>query len=330
MEKAKLWITTVAVVAGLATQSCSDTSSTPAQLTIAEANQPVFALLYIADAKGFFSDLNLQVDYLRFSSSRDALQSVVDGRADVATAYETPVVLQAINDQPIRIISSLHRSDHSTALLARRDQGINVATDLAGKTLAVPFQTSAHFFLEQYLDDLGFDERQISIVDLEPELAAKNLINGTVDAIAVWSPNLLSTALALSEEQYVMFYSDTYMEMSMLVTTADKLMKSREAYYRLLSGIKKAETYIHKHPEQAKGIVFDYLQKRYTAEVLNKTWGEFYPVAEISNTLLSLLDYEARLIAEDSPLSKASPNFRQLLDASMMRQISPLSVTVND
>ncbi|HIN72184.1 MAG TPA: hypothetical protein EYM98_06340 [Dehalococcoidia bacterium] len=64
-------------------------------LTIAEASQAVFALVYIADEKGFFADEGLKVTFSTFTSGKDALNSVVQGNSDIGTVFETPVVLQS-------------------------------------------------------------------------------------------------------------------------------------------------------------------------------------------------------------------------------------------
>ena len=64
-------------------------------LTIAEASQAVFALVYIADEKGFFADEGQKVTFNMFTSSRDALNRVVQGNSDIGTVFETPDVLQS-------------------------------------------------------------------------------------------------------------------------------------------------------------------------------------------------------------------------------------------
>ena len=46
-------------------------------LTIAEASQAVFALVYIADEKGFFTDEGQKVTFNTFTLGKDALNNVV-------------------------------------------------------------------------------------------------------------------------------------------------------------------------------------------------------------------------------------------------------------
>ena len=57
----------------------------PEKLILADATQPVFALVYIAEAKGCLADEGLDVSYEYFTSGRDALGSVIAGQRGRAT-----------------------------------------------------------------------------------------------------------------------------------------------------------------------------------------------------------------------------------------------------
>ena len=79
--------------------------SSTEHLTLADASQPVFALVYIAEAEGYFAAQGLQVTYKSFTSGRDALSSVVNGHADLATVFETPVVLRAYQGEALSVLT---------------------------------------------------------------------------------------------------------------------------------------------------------------------------------------------------------------------------------
>lgn len=52
-------------------------------ITVATADQPVGAAIYVAIAKGYFEDETLEVTVLHHTSGRDALSSVIEGKADL-------------------------------------------------------------------------------------------------------------------------------------------------------------------------------------------------------------------------------------------------------
>ena len=126
-------------------------------LTIADASQPVFSLLYIAQERGFIREEGVEVLLRPFTSGRDALQDALDGHSDIATSYETPVVLQSLKGEQLSIVSSLHFSNKNTSMLAHKSSGIEKPSHLVGKTIAIPKNTNAEFFLNMFLASEGID-----------------------------------------------------------------------------------------------------------------------------------------------------------------------------
>ena len=101
-----LFCLTISFAAFVISERNSDQIQIP-RLTIADASQPVFSLLYIADERGFFGEEGVEVIFRPFTSGRDALQDTLDGHSDLATSYETPVVLQSLKGEKLSIVSSL-------------------------------------------------------------------------------------------------------------------------------------------------------------------------------------------------------------------------------
>lgn len=311
------------------------------ELTLADANQPVFALIYVAQRQGFFADVGLKIKYQKYSSGRDALKSLLSGRTDVATVYETPVVLSAFDRQPIRILSSLHSSERNTGLVVRRVAGITSIADLKGKKIGVPFRTNAQFFLHQLLSSHEVSMNEVILVDIEPDDLVSQLRDGNVDAIAAWNPHLHLARTLLPAEQVEVYYSDLYTEMSMLVSLKSKLDKSTMGYVRLLSALKKAESFIRQHSEQSKAIVIETLlssantltgtlapRSVFSLPSINDTWNDFDVEVNLSNSLLGLLAQEARWMKDKKLNSSDLPDFNQYVDASILRSVAPGSVTL--
>jgi ABC-type nitrate/sulfonate/bicarbonate transport system substrate-binding protein len=81
MERSSLLaLLSAMVLAGLTGCTGADAPfGQPEKLVIPEASQPVFALLYVADAKGFFKEAGREVTFKSFPLGRDALGSVIEG-----------------------------------------------------------------------------------------------------------------------------------------------------------------------------------------------------------------------------------------------------------
>lgn len=201
---------------------------------------PVFALLYIADANGYLAEEGLEVTYNSFTSGRDALASVIKGDSDLATVYETPVVLKTLEGQKLSVITELHNSTRNTALVARKDKGILVPADLKDKTIAVSKETSGEFFLFLFLTNKGIHLTDVTFVDTKPEDMVHVLKDGKVDAVATWNPNLFNVKSMFKPEEIVTFYSNEYTEASVLAGKNEFIKERHEAMKKLLKGLVRA------------------------------------------------------------------------------------------
>ncbi len=294
------------------------------KLVVAEASQPVFALLYIAAHNGYFQDAGLDLDYKSFQSGRDALNSVIQGEAEIATVYETPIVLQSFRKQRLAVISTLHTSTHNTALVVRKDRGIQEPLNLRGKRIAVTKDTNGEFFAFLYLVSLGIKQSDVTFVNTMPHDMANVLADGEVDAVATWSNNVFDARDALGKERSLTFYSDVYTEMSVLACRHEIFEKRKDAMRRFLQGIVRAQAFLEKNPEQAFRIVAERLPKATSRE----TWQAFTAEAVLSNMLLTILEQEAEWFIQSGKYDGLLPDFRSVIVPELLEEIKPDAVTV--
>jgi len=317
--------------------SCSEHSETSQpnfnldevyNLTIADPNQPVFALIYIAEQQGYFIDVGLNITYLNFTSGRDALNSLIENKSDIALVYETPVVHQAFKKKPFRILSSLHSSELNTGLLVRRDLGIEAINDLIGKTIGVPTKTNAEFFLHTLMQSHNIDIEQVNIVDIKPQNSAKLIAEGVLDGIAAWNPHLYNARTQFTATQAHTYHSPLYSEMSMLVTLQDKIQSNRERFVRLLSAVKKAKLFKQKYPKESLALVANHLKDSYDIKSIEATWNDFYTEMALSNRLLGLLALEARWMKEQNITNADLPNFIEYIDSTILAEVDQGAITI--
>ncbi|MBU2708203.1 ABC transporter substrate-binding protein [Zooshikella marina] len=298
-------------------------------LIIAEGAQPVFALIYIAEAKGFFKDENLDITYKTFSSGRDALASVIAGEADLATVYETPVVLQTVAGQKLAIITGLHHSSRNTALVARKDRGIEQPTDLQGKKIGVTKNTNAEFFLDLFLKSHGMSKNDVILLDTPPLMMAQAVKSGLVDAVATWNTNLFTARKTLGENLAVTFYSEVYTEFSVLVSKLHTMQTRKEALSRCLRALIRAEKFLQNNPDQAIDIVIKHLSKLSESTIRN-VWNDFTLELRLDNILLTTLKVEANWFKNQGAFEEEVPNFRNTIYTEFLEALKPKAVTLYD
>ncbi len=84
-------ITFIALFFTLVIESGCATKKAPEPVIVAVSQQPLSAPVYIAYEEGYFRDEGLAVTLQPFWAGKDAFQSVLDGKAQIATVAETPI-----------------------------------------------------------------------------------------------------------------------------------------------------------------------------------------------------------------------------------------------
>ncbi|MGF1742697.1 NrtA/SsuA/CpmA family ABC transporter substrate-binding protein [Vibrio profundum] len=296
-------------------------------IVIAEASQPVFSLLYIAKEKGFFKQQGLNVTFRSFTSGRDALQDTVDGNSDLATSYETPVVLQTLAGADLKVISSLHFSNKNTAMLALKSAGILNPQDLIGKTVAVPKNTNADFFLNMYLASEGIPFDAVNTLDVKPEHMLSVLEQKKADAVAIWNPHLYILNQTLGAESTSYFYSNAYTEFSVLVGQSKVIEEKSVQMAAIAKALIKAEHYLGSSPQQAKELVVNYLGDHSRSSV-EGTWEDYQKTIKLNNVLVTILEQEAEWIIKQRKLTQEQPDFRSVIEPRFIKSTSPNAVTL--
>ena len=294
-------------------------------LTIADASQPVFSLLYIAQEKGFFVEEGVDVLFRPFTSGRDALQDTLDGNSDLATSYETPVVLQSLKGEKLSIVSSLHFSNKKNSMLAHKSSGIEKPSDLVGKTIAVPKNTNAEFFVNMFLASEGIELSEVKVIDVRPEDMVETFKQKRADAIAVWNPHLYRAKILFDENLVTRFYSTAYTEFSVLVGSKAVVNEKAEAINRLIKALVKAENYLAKNPQQSQDLIISRLTQ-HSSESIKGTWNDYQLKIKLNNVLLTILEQEATWLNKD--LEAELPDFRASIDERFVRAAKENGVTL--
>jgi len=300
----------------------------PLEITIAEAHQPAFALLYIAQEKGFFDEQALQVNYHHFTSGRDALEDVVAGKADLATVFETPVVLKALAGVDIRVLSTLHQSTNNTGLLALRSSGIKQATDLIGKRIGVPFNTNAQFFLSLYLQSQGISDRDVQLVNTAPGELQPKLLSAQLDAVAIWNPYLHSIKGQFENEELIHFRSDVYTEMSVMAAREATIFNKSAAIQRLYTALARAETFLNDSPQLAFELVLKQFPQDQQASI-RQVWPGIKATLALDHLLLNVLRGEARWFYQQGVVKELRLDFENIFHSKFLSEVKPYGVTIN-
>ena len=160
------------------------------KVTVAIGTGPVTSLIHIAIVKGYFENEELDFILQQHPSGKSAFNAVLEGKADLATAAETPIMLAILRGEKICILTTISSTEKNKVIVARKDKGVSIPNDLKGKKVGVSVGTNAEFFLNSFLIMNGISRDEVEVINVESNAIVDTLTSGEVDAVSTWSPHI--------------------------------------------------------------------------------------------------------------------------------------------
>ncbi|XVV17322.1 ABC transporter substrate-binding protein [Actinoplanes sp. CA-131856] len=133
-----------------------------------------------------------QITWTKFDSGASINTAFVAKSVDIAAIGSSPVArgLSAPLNIPYKVAFVLDVAGDNEALVARNGSGVTDVASLTGKKVATPFASTAHYSLLAALEQAGVAEKDVDIVDLEPQDIQAAWTRGDLDAAYTWLPSL--------------------------------------------------------------------------------------------------------------------------------------------
>lgn len=297
-------------------------------LSVAENSLAVAtAPLFIVDERNLMGEAEVRLQQIPFASGRLALDALLAGQADVATAAETPVLLASLNRPDIRILMTIAESP--LRVIALKSSGIGSPGDLKGKRVAVVVGASSEFYLERLLAKHGLTMRDVAIINMQPPDMGAALRNKDIDAISIWEPHAQRAEDLVSGDSIAFEDQAVYLERFNLVTTQAMLedQEKREGIRRLLASMIVASSELEKDQSAALRTVSDRVNIAPTD--LAVIWPRFAFPANLSISPLTVTLHEVELW--DSAAKGRSPRpvaeLRELIDEALLSDVEKQRVS---
>ncbi|RKZ37536.1 MAG: hypothetical protein DRQ37_01670 [Gammaproteobacteria bacterium] len=257
----------------------------------------------------------------------DALKQK-QGRLDIATASEVPVMRAGLSGKDIRVIATIGKgTGRHMAVVARKDRGIATFADLAGKRVGVPFGSNAEYYLDSLLVRQGPEVSTVSKVQTKPQDIKRKLSAGDVDAIVIWFPGWKHAEEEIGDNA-VTFYGDgIYTVFFNILSTPDFISRNPEAVNQLLRALIKAEKYASAHPQEIKVMFEEFF--RLDEATAEQTFANYTLRITLGQELLIALEDEARWsIAKGLTKQTEIPNYLNLIHLDSLVKVSPEAVSI--
>lgn len=298
------------------------------KITVAFTTQPQSTLVHVALNQGYFSNEGLDVQPLIYSFGKAALQSVLDGKADLATVAETPFMFSVLSGDRIFVIANIESSSANDAVLARLDAGIVKASDIKGKRIGFTPGTTSDFFLDSFLTAQGLTRQEIVPIPLKPEEMQDALLTRKVDAVATWNYPLTQIRHLLGAQTVVFYDRQIYTETFNIAAKQDFVQNNPQTVRRFLRALVQAEEFVATHSEEAQIIVSAAI--KVDNELVKEVWDTFSYQVRLDQSLLIALEDETRWAMKNGLTDKTlMPSYSDYIHVDSLKAVKPEAIKMN-
>jgi ABC-type nitrate/sulfonate/bicarbonate transport system substrate-binding protein len=301
-------------------------SGTPEFITIGLSNYEHFALIYVAEDQGYFSQNGLNVTLRNYETVTDATKGLENYEADISIPTEYVVLLDAFKKENISVIGCIDKFQ-AVFIVGRKDHDIANITDLKGKKIGLTRGTQSEFNLGRFLDLNGLSIQDVTLVDLPPSQYLNALVNGSVDSIVA-----VQKYVDLSKEQLgnnLVIWSTQSSQKGYMVLAGrnDWIASHPETISRLLTSLIQAEDYLIYHRDEAKAIV----QKRmnYSDDFMDAIWPYHEYSLTLDRSLITAMNDEGQwMINNNLTNATALPDFYRYIYTKGLKEVKPEAVNI--
>jgi NitT/TauT family transport system substrate-binding protein len=298
------------------------------QVTIAATAEYVGVCPIIAaNANGYFAEQGIVARIEPHTSGKSALEATLQGKADLGTVADIPIMFAALKAVPVVVVATIFRTEKDHGLVARRDRGIDSVASLKGKRVGVTVGTSAHFVLDAMLNRQGLAPGDVVKRNLRPEEFSAALASGQVDAIATWEPFLDSLRAELGNNAMNVYSEDIYEIPYNLAATRDYVGHHPETLKKVLRALVEGARFCESAPDAARALMGA------GRKVDTSRWKVLWPayrfqVALDQGLLLALEDETRWAVANKLSDQTAMPNYFDYVYLDALEAVAPAAVTI--
>lgn len=226
------------------------------------ATQPIphYAPIFVAKEKKWLDEELAKVGakptlkWSSFAAGPPVNESFAAGQQDIGFLGDAPAIVGKAAGINTRIIALPSSGPKSLAVVVPTKSAIRSPKDLKGKKVAVVKGSYAHHLLVLVLQKGGLTTNDIEFINLSQADIATAIVNGTIDAAAIWEP-LLTKLETQGSVRVLADGTGIKKGASVIIATNDFVTKHREQTKAILKAYKRGADYIKSNPKEAARII---------------------------------------------------------------------------
>jgi NitT/TauT family transport system substrate-binding protein len=302
-------------------------SGSTGKIVIADGSSINSAPLYVALKNGYFRQEGLSVVCRLFPSGKAALEAVRRGEGDLATVADVPIMYAVLEGAPLAVIAVISEAFRESALVARRDRGIQTAKDLAGKRIGVIPGTVTEFFLDDFLIFNRIPRERVHLIPLPPERIPEALERGEIDGAVAWNPLIGKLQERWGDNLNIQYGKGGYRMLWNLTGLKNRVAADPGAMQKILRALMRGVVFIQERPVDARKIAAGYLGLREAQ--IGALWSNYHFQVSLPSLLLMNLENQARWAIRNKSAHQARvPNFLPNFYFEGLTALDPEAVTI--
>ena len=299
---------------------------TGAKVIIALPNQISSAPVIVAFAQGLFQQAGVDVVSQPFQLGKDALNSVLEGKADLAVVADTPLMFALLNGADIAMVAGISRGRRTLGIVTRNDRGITRLKDLSGKSIGLTFGTNMPYFLDAMLQTYGIANDDVKQVDLKVADISLALKDGKIDAAVMLQPFLALLEADMGNKVNIFYGEEVYAFRFILAGKPAYIDSHPQEIRRILKALIAANQSIHAYPGKARAAVSNAVNIDGT--ILEKIFNPDDYIISLDQAMLVALDDQTRwAMRMGIAKQKTMPNYVKAMKYQDLEAVLPTAVT---
>ncbi len=282
-------------------------------------------LIYVAEAKGYFELVGLNVTIKDYEAGAHAIRDAAKGLIDAAACSDLVLVQHnMISKLPQMQILGCINSARDTKVIGRRDHGVAKIQDLAGKRIGLAFGTNSEFYISllPILNDFSLAESLL--VDFKPSELGPALVRGEVDAVMLWEPLISKLEQELGANAVSFPGQSGVLSNWVLVAQTEIIQKRQAAFEKLLKGLIMAEDFVNRNPEEAMAVA-----KKANIVPSDTASRTMEHKVVLDRLLILAMEDRARWVAAKNNIPPSDiPNVSKFLYPQILERIKPEAIRV--
>jgi NitT/TauT family transport system substrate-binding protein len=286
------------------------------------------ALIFLAEQQGYFKKYGIQVSITEYSTGLEAIEALMQGKADVAASEEYPFMIKIFEkNRNLRSFGTISLNTGTNSMVVRKDSVPRLEA-LPGKKLGIVKGTASEFFARNFLIQNDIDLTRIRFeYHSSPEII-RRVVNRQLDGAVLWEPpyvvllkrklkgNHLSWSVQQDRNSYYLLNS-----------TEGFISRNPETIRQLLKAMIRAEKFIVSQNARAKQFIVD--NTGYTHKILDDVWLKIQLEVRFPQALIIQLKDQARFAMHQGLVKKNKiPNYLNFIYTDILRILKPRAVEV--